>query len=152
MSIVACYLNQTTCDYHYYNSYSHYEIDYDIWLVNGNPNNSAFNTLTYQFSFDRQNTMELYLLFWLCYMILVPLQCHAVKTQRHPVTRLFTASLLLDFFALCLILIHTLKYALDGEGFPKMAMTGDIFDILSRVRFFLCNCIYPMNTIRSDLC
>lgn len=134
MSIVACYLNKTTCNYQHYNSYSqHYEIDYDVWLVNGNPNNSAYSTLTYQFSFDRQNTMELYLLFWLCYMILVPLQCHAVKTQKHPVTRLFTASLLLDFFALCLILVHTLKYALDGEGFPKMAMTGDIFDILSRV-------------------
>lgn len=112
---------------------SPYEIDYDIWLVNGNPNASSFNTLTYQFSFDRQNTLELYLLFWFVYMILVPLQCYAVRIQKHPVTKLFTASLLLDFVALCMILVHTLKFALDGIGFPKVAMAGDIFDILSRV-------------------
>lgn len=138
--MVACYHNTTTCEWHHYPSSIPYEINYDIWLVNGNPNNSAFNTLTYQFSFDRQNTLELYLIFWLCYMVLVPLQCHAVKTQKHPVTKLFTASLLLDFIALCFILIHTLKYALDGEGYPKLAMTGDIFDILSRVSMnFLLN-------------
>lgn len=137
VSIVACFHNVNTCDWEYYDAKSTYEIDYDIWLVNGNPNNSAYSTLTYQFSFDRQNTLELYLVFWLCYMVLVPLQCHAVKAQKHPVTRLFTASLFLDFVALCLSLIHTLKYALDGEGYPKLAMTGDIFDILSRTSFML---------------
>ncbi|KAJ8936129.1 hypothetical protein NQ318_022211 [Aromia moschata] len=137
VSMVACYRNTTTCEWHHYESSVPYQIDYDIWLVNGNPNSSAYSTLTYQFSFDRQNTLELYLLFWLCYMVLVPLQCHAVKIQKHPVTKLFTASLLLDFIALCLILIHTMKYALDGEGYPKVAMTGDIFDILSRTSFML---------------
>ncbi|CAG9816131.1 unnamed protein product [Phaedon cochleariae] len=137
LSMVACYLNTSTCEYQEYKTYTPYEIDYDIWLVNGNPNNSAFNTLTYQFSFDRQNTLELYLVFWLCYMVLVPLQCHAVKTQKHPVTKLFTASLLLDFMALCLILVHNLRYALNGEGYPKIAMAGDIFDILSRTSFML---------------
>lgn len=133
VSLVACYLNRTSCKWHHLDSLGSYEIEYDIWLVNGSPNSSSYNTLTYQFSFDRQNTLELYLLFWFVYMVLVPLQCHAVKIQKHPVTRLFTASLLLDFLALCLILVHTLKFALDGVGFPKVAMAGDIFDILSRV-------------------
>lgn len=131
--MVACHRNETTCEWQHHNAPKSLEIDYDIWLVNGNPNVSTYSTLTYQFSFDRQNTMELYLLFWLCYMVLVPLQLHAVKIQKHPVTKLFTASLLLDFIALCFILVHTLKFALDGEGYPKLAMTGDIFDILSRV-------------------
>jgi hypothetical protein len=137
VSMAACYLNMTSCEWHHYEPNRVYTIDYDIWLVNGNPNASSYSTLTYQFSFDRQNTLELYLLFWLCYMVLVPLQCHAVKTQKHPVTKLFTASLLLDFLALCLILMHTLKFALDGEGYPKLAMAGDIFDILSRTSFML---------------
>lgn len=129
--MVACYHNTTSCEWHYYNH--PYEIDYDIWLVNGNPNQSTFNTLTYQFSFDQQNTLELYLVFWLCYMVLVPLQCYASRIQKHPVTKLFTASLLLDFVALSLILLHTLKFALDGIGYPDLSMAGDIFDILSRV-------------------
>lgn len=133
VSMVACYRNETTCEWHHFDHPEEYELHYDIWLVNGNPNTSSFNTLTYQFSFDRQNTLELYLLFWVVYMILVPLQCHAVKIQKHPVTKLFTASLLLDFVALFLILIHTAKFALDGVGFPSLSLAGDIFDILSRV-------------------
>lgn len=140
VSLVACYRNETTCKWQHFEpstKFQNYKIEYDIWLVNGNPNSSSFGTLSYQFSFDRQNTLELYLLFWLCYMILVPLQCHAVKAQKHPVTKLFTASLLLDFFALCLIVIHMLKFSLDGEGYPQLSMAGDILDILSRTSFML---------------
>ena len=134
LSMVACYINETTCEWHHYDPIWSYTIDYDIWLVNGSPNVSALSTLTYQFSFDRQNTLEMYMLFWLCYMVLVPLQLHAIKIQKHPVTKLFTASLLLDFLALCLILVHALKFSMDGVGYPKLSMAGDIFDILSRVR------------------
>lgn len=135
--MVGCYLNETTCEWHHYQPKNPYEIDYDIWLVNGNPNSSSYDTLAYQFSFDRQNGLELYLLFWLCYMVLVPLQCYAVRIQKHPVTRLFTVSLLLDFVALCMILIHTLKFAIDGVGFPKLSVLGDVLDILSRVSLYL---------------
>lgn len=133
MSLVACYRNTTTCQWEYYDK--HDELEYDIWLVNGNPNTSGLNSLAYQFSYDRQNTIELYLLFFMCYIILVPLQLYAVRLQKHPVTRLFTASLLLEFIALCLILIHVLKFALDGVGYEQLEVAGDIFDILSRVSF-----------------
>lgn len=135
ISFVACHLNDK-CEWTSNEGHGHQEFDYDIWLVNGNPN-TTFSSLSYQFSFDRQNTLELYLLFWFCYMVLVPLQLHAVRIQKHPVTKLFTASLLLDFVALCFILIHTLKFCLDGIGYPKLSMAGDIFDILSRTSFML---------------
>ena len=69
----------------------------------------------------------------MCYIILVPLQLYAAKLQKHPVTRLFTASLLLEFMALCLILIHVLKFALDGVGYEHLEVAGDILDIMSRV-------------------
>lgn len=67
----------------------------------------------------------------------MPLQLYAVRLQKHPVTRLFTASLLLEFVAVCLILIHVLKFALDGVGYEQLEVAGDIFDILSRVRIIL---------------
>ncbi|XP_025836717.1 transmembrane protein 145 [Agrilus planipennis] len=138
LSLVACYQNETTCEWEDFSRKDlHYELEYDIWLVNGNPNFSSINDLTYQFSFDHQNTIEFYILFWLVYMVLVPLQLYAVRIQKHPVTRLFTASLLLDFIALCLILVDKLKFALDGVGFPKVCMAGDIFDIFSRTLFML---------------
>lgn len=131
MSLVACYRNTTTCQWEYYDKEN--ELEYDIWLVNGSPNTSGLDSLTYQFSYDRQNTIELYSLFFMCYIILVPLQLYAVRLQKHPVTRLFTASLLLEFIAVCLILIHVLKFALDGVGYEQLEVAGDIFDILSRV-------------------
>lgn len=132
LSIVSCYRNDTTCKWHHYDG--HDELEYDIWLVNGNPNSSGLNTLTYQFSYDRQNTIELYTLFFVCYIILVPLQLYAVRMQKHPVTRLFTASLLLEFVAICLILTHVSKFMLDGVGYEQLEVAGDIFDILSRVK------------------
>ncbi|KAL7293736.1 hypothetical protein TKK_0012806 [Trichogramma kaykai] len=135
ISLVACYRNNETCQWEYYDKQD--ELEYDIWLVNGNPNNSGLNSLTYQFSYDRQNTIEMYLMFFVCYIILVPLQLYAVSIQKHPVTRLFTASLLFDFMALTLILIHVLKFALDGVGYEQLEVAGDIMDIISRTTFML---------------
>lgn len=95
--MIACYRNASTCEWEYYNRSSTElsnskssgrkrntslivdDLHYDFWIVNGNPNLSAYNTLLFQFSFDRQNTVELYLLFWACYIILVPLQIYAVR-------------------------------------------------------------------------
>lgn len=147
VSIVACYIDNVTCQWHHYDirkSYSgrerlkkdNHKIDYDFWLVNGNPNLS-YNTLLYQFSFDRQNTLELYLLFWACYIILLPMQLYAVRIQKHPVTKLFTGSLILEFVGLCFIVVHNIKFAIDGQGFPGLAVAGDILDIMSRTLFML---------------
>ncbi len=80
-----------------------------------------------------QDTVEFYLLFFVIYALLVPVQVYAVTHQNHPVTKLFTGSLLLEFFGICLNLLNLLKYALDGVGFPRIAVSGDVLDILSRV-------------------
>ncbi|XP_073995193.1 integral membrane protein GPR180 isoform X2 [Rhodnius prolixus] len=135
VSLVSCYRSNTTCEWHHM-PYD-IEVEYDIWLVNGNPNTSGYNPLVYQFSFDRQNTVELYLLFFTLYFILVPLQLYAVVRQRHPVTRLFTASLLLEFCGLIFNLIDVIKFTIDGIGYPDLAVVGDILDILSRTTFML---------------
>ncbi|GBP97390.1 hypothetical protein EVAR_70528_1 [Eumeta japonica] len=129
-----------TCTWHHYKGETKnnktpvvpQKIHYDFWLVNGNPNLTFYNSLLYQFSFDRQNTLELYLIFWLCYIVLLPVQIYAVRIQKHPVTRLFTSSLLLEFIALCFNVLHTVKYAADGVGFPGLAAIGDVLDIMSR--------------------
>ncbi|XP_014216144.1 transmembrane protein 145 [Copidosoma floridanum] len=136
VSLVACYRNNETCQWEYYDKQD--ELEYDIWLINGNPNNTGLSSLSsYQFSYDRQNTIELYLLFFICYTVLVPLQLFAVRLQKHPVTKLFTASLLLEFMALSLILVHVLKFAFDGVGYEQLEVAGDILDILSRASFML---------------
>ncbi|PZC83687.1 transmembrane protein 145 [Helicoverpa armigera] len=147
VSMVSCYLDEVTCTWHHYTGAPSKDnktltnipqiINYDFWLVNGSPNLSFYNTLLYQFSFDRQNTLELYLVFWLCYIILLPVQIYAVRTQKHPVTKLFTFSLVLEFIALCFNVLHTVKFAVDGVGFAGLAAAGDVLDIMSRTLFML---------------
>lgn len=90
-----------------------------------------------------QETVEFYLLFFVIYALLVPVQIYAVIHQSHPVTRLFTGSLLLEFLGITLNLLNSFKFALDGVGYPKIAVIGDVLDILSRVitySFYFPNC------------
>jgi len=112
------------------------EINYDFYLVNGNPNHTSYNPLTFHYSYEQQNTLEMYLVFFLIYIILLPLQCYAVRIQKHHVTKLFTISLFLEFISLCFILTHMIRYAMTGMGNEHFKTTGDIFDIFSRVSRF----------------
>lgn len=143
---MACYRNTTTCTWHYYdvnkfrpqsnNSVGEdpaFEIEYDIRLVNGNPNQSSSNPLTFHFSFDQQNILEMNLIFFFVYLMLVPMQIYAVRIQKHPVTKLFTMSLILEFVSLVFILSYYARYAASGVGNETFKTTGDILDILSRV-------------------
>ena len=136
VSLVACYRDlSTNC------SWKPLEEDivfnYDIWLVNGNPYSKNQNPLEYQFSFDNQDTVEIYLVFLACYMFLTPLQVYAVMRQKHPVPKLFTVGLV---FALCGVLLnvfHCLKFAFDGKGFESAAIVGGILDICSQTLLML---------------
>lgn len=112
-------------------------IDYDIWLVNGNPFNRHQNPFEYQFSFDRQDTVEIYLIFFVLYLVLVPVQVYAVIRQKHLITRLFTLSLLLEPIGIFFNVVHVLSFAFDGEGIDSLSILGDIMDILSQTLFML---------------
>lgn len=116
-----------------------FEINYDFCLVNGNPNQSTSNPLTFHFSFDQQNILEMNLIFFIVYLILIPMQIYAVRIQKHPVTKLFTLSLILEFISLWFILSYMIRFAISGVGNETYKTTGDILDIFSRVfYFFFC--------------
>ncbi|XP_053967403.1 integral membrane protein GPR180 [Anastrepha ludens] len=159
VALTACYRNRTTCKWHVYDRLKNQNaanvvneflaspygilppptpaLNYDIYVVNGHPNNSAAHPLTFQFSFDQQNLLEMYLIFLLVYMVLLPVQIYAVRLQKHPVTRLFTLSLASEFVSLAFITAHLIKFAMNGVGMPSMQTAGDILDIFSRTTFML---------------
>ncbi|XP_016947783.1 uncharacterized protein LOC108023051 [Drosophila biarmipes] len=146
LSLVACYQNQSTCQWHAHESLPRLSklssnllntLHYDIHLVNLHPNNSAAHPLTYQYSYDQQNLLEMYLVFLLVYIVLLPMQIYAVRRQKHPVTKLFTLSLLSEFVSLALITAHLIHYAANGVGEPRLQAAGDVLDILSRTTFML---------------
>lgn len=139
VSLVSCYRNVTTCEWEYYNGPSR-RLDYHLELVNGNPlkeQSPYYSPFVYQFSYDQQNILEQCLIFFAIYIFLVPIQIHGARKQSHPVTKLFTMSIILEFVSICFILIHLIKFASNGEGNQELKVTGEIFDILSRTSFML---------------
>ncbi|XP_067626637.1 integral membrane protein GPR180 [Eurosta solidaginis] len=160
VALVACYRNRSDCQWHAYdrlknaqtaenvvkeflaspygiNSLPTPALTYEINVVNVHPNHSAAHPLTFQFSFDQQNLLEMYMIFLLVYMVLLPVQVYAVRLQKHPVTRLFTLSLTSEFVSLAFITTHLIKFGINGVGMPNLQMAGDILDIFSRTTFML---------------
>lgn len=138
LSFVACYRNLTTCEWDYYDGAPH-KLQYHINLVNGHPTkkHNFYSPFVYHFSYDKQNILEQCLIFFAIYIFLVPIQIFGSKKQTHPVTKLFTLSLIMEFISICLILFHLIKFASDGRGNESLKVAGDIFDILSRTSFML---------------
>lgn len=137
-SLVSCYRNSTTCEWEYYKGPPK-KLYYNLELVNGNPAKEPnfYSPFVYQFSYDQQNILEQCLIFFAIYIFLVPIQIHGSRKQSHPVTKLFTMSIILEFVSICFILIHLMRFATNGKGFEELKVTGDIFDILSRTSFML---------------
>ncbi|KAF0287908.1 hypothetical protein FJT64_013674 [Amphibalanus amphitrite] len=52
ISLVACHRDPVTCEWRH--TRQPISVQYDIWLVNGDPRKRAQNPLEYQFSFDEQ--------------------------------------------------------------------------------------------------
>ncbi|KAK4037190.1 hypothetical protein OUZ56_029230 [Daphnia magna] len=134
LSFVACY-RDSNCSWKPLEE--EFSLDYDIWLVNGNPYSKNQNPLEYQFSFDNQDTVEIYLVFLACYMFLTPLQVYAVMRQKHPVTKLFTVGLIFSLCGVLLNMFHCLKFAFDGKGVEIAAIIGGVLDICSQTLLML---------------
>lgn len=136
MSLVACYRDSSSnCTWKPLEE--DVELNYDIWLVNGNPRSKNQNPLEYQFSFDNQDTVEIYLVFLACYAFLTPLQVYAVMRQRHPVPKLFTIGLLFALGGVFLNVLHCLKFAFDGVGVESASISGGVLDICSQTVLML---------------
>ncbi|GAB6024907.1 hypothetical protein CHUAL_010013 [Chamberlinius hualienensis] len=112
-------------------------IDYDIWLVNGNPYKKDQNQFEYQFSFEKQNVIEIYIVFLMLNLGLIILQVYAGTQQKHPIILLLSGTILLALFGNIFHLIHYLKFSNDGEGIEGVGVVGDICDILSECMFVL---------------
>ncbi|KAG5678792.1 hypothetical protein PVAND_008427 [Polypedilum vanderplanki] len=138
ISFVACYRNTTTCEWEHYNGIPR-KINYHLELVNGHPikDQNFYSPFIYHFSYDKQNILEQCLIFFTIYIFLVPIQIIGSSKQSHPVTKIFTMSIVMEFISIVFILVHLIKFASDGRGNEGLKIAGDIFDILSRTSFML---------------
>lgn len=54
-------------------------------------------------------------------------------SQVHAITRLFTATLVVQVVGLLLNTLHLLVFSSDGVGFLPLNIAGDLFNILAQV-------------------
>ncbi|KAK8400591.1 hypothetical protein O3P69_003335 [Scylla paramamosain] len=136
LSFVACVWNSSTCKWQRSNHNA--SLHYQLTLVNGDPSAADHNPFEYQFSFDKQDTVEIYLVCVVFYgCILVPLQVYAACRQIHPITRLFTAVLVVQLAGLLFDTLHLLVFSFDGEGIEGINIAGDLFNILAQSLFMM---------------
>uniref|UniRef100_A0A0K2V630 Transmembrane protein 145like [Nasonia vitripennis] n=1 Tax=Lepeophtheirus salmonis TaxID=72036 RepID=A0A0K2V630_LEPSM len=135
VSIVACARNKTTCKWE--PVIDDVELSYDMWLVNGNPENANKNLLRYQFSCDKQDLLGLYLLLLFVFLFLSPIQFYAAIHQNHNITKFLAVGIFIELLGLMGISIHQSLFAINGVGFPLLGNLGDILQILSQSIFTL---------------
>ncbi|XP_071962642.1 integral membrane protein GPR180-like [Antedon mediterranea] len=113
-------------------------VDYNIWLVNGYPNGSFnFNPFTFQFSYEKQTILQMFMVFAFLYTILFPAQITAQCGQSHPLVKLLTLCLFLEYIGVVCYFIHYVLYAVNGKGFSWLEHMGQLFQIVMQCCFML---------------
>lgn len=139
ISMVSCYhddSNSSNCFWSY-DSDQQLTIDYDIWLVNGHPDHKDANPFEHQFSFELHDVFELYLVFFLAYTFVLPIQLYALSQQRHVIPLLLTSCICLEYVGVIFNFVHVTKFAFDGEGVEALKVAGNFIDMVSQCLFML---------------
>lgn len=135
--MVACYRNITNNNCSWVRSSQDLEIDYDIWLVNGDPSSKHQNPFEHQFSFEDHDLVESYAVFFLLYIIIIPVWLYAYFKQKHAITKILTASICLEFIGISSNLLHWIIFSANGVGFYVISVIGNAIDMISECLFML---------------
>uniref|UniRef100_A0A915C1H7 GPR180/TMEM145 transmembrane domain-containing protein n=1 Tax=Parascaris univalens TaxID=6257 RepID=A0A915C1H7_PARUN len=105
-------------------------VSYDIWLTNGSPLLQYLNPFTHQFSFDEQDSAEMYLIFLLLYVILCLCQWRALylvqQPRMLPRQKLLTCIIATKTVGLILQSINVVVFAYDGRGVVIARLCGEM--------------------------
>ncbi|KAK5975596.1 hypothetical protein GCK32_012267, partial [Trichostrongylus colubriformis] len=130
--LVACNLDKS-CNW----THSHGDVIvvYDIWLTNGRPGSSAANPLTWQFSFDEQDTLELYMITLVMYLILSGIMSRGIQLTKRstPPARLRLLNYIITMKAAGVALqsLNVFVFALDGRGLFFARVLGEVLRVAS---------------------
>ena len=106
---------------------------YDIQIVNSDISLSRRNPFTYQFPYEFQGVLIVFMVFTLCYITLVAIHfvmhakpCSNKRHSMHRLIKIFTVSLVLETFHVFLLVIHYAVYAQDGMGVVALRYLGEV--------------------------
>ncbi|VDK50829.1 unnamed protein product [Cylicostephanus goldi] len=128
--LVACNLD-TACKWVQSNTSA--VLDYDIWLTNGRPGSRAASSLTLQFSFDEQDTLEIYVVTFVTYLVLFWIMSHGlqlIKGRAPPERlRLLNVIIVMKTTGIALQCLNVYVFSLDGQGLFFARVLGEILRV-----------------------
>ncbi|CAF5149015.1 unnamed protein product [Rotaria sp. Silwood1] len=133
LSLISCYWDPTTC--HWEKVDDNIQINYDIWIVNGNPEaKTRDNRFEYHFSFDIYDLVEVYSICILFYLF-IPLPFLIIKMRslidiKHPILISYFLFQLLFFIGNTLNLLHYFIFAYNGIGVYILIHIGNLITII----------------------
>lgn len=137
ISLVSCYRNTTNHNCSWVYNENSFDIDYNIWFVNGHPESKHFNPFEHQFSFEAHDVLEIYMTFFFLYIIVIPIWLYAYSKQKHPITKLVTTTIGLEFTGITLNFLHVVVFAINGSGVYIISVVGNAIDTLAQCLFML---------------
>ena len=114
-------------------------LQYNMWLVNGNPNGGD-NFFTFQFSFELQGVLEMCFVFLVLYAGLLMIHFYGVfmkKAPGHTLIRLYTSALICEAVGVALQSVHYIIYGMNGVGIVALRHIGDLFVVATQCLFML---------------
>lgn len=117
-------------------------INYDLWLVNGDPQMKHYNPFEHQFSFDQMDTLEIFVLALTVNLILIGLQWRAFITYRSKRGKFLVAILCVQSIQIACNLVHVGVFSLDGRGVRAFRAMGGLLELTADFMLvFLLICI-----------
>lgn len=139
LSIVACERDNLTCSWYgsidesEFNSKNdiNYEIDYSIYLTNGNPNLQSFNRFEHHFTYELHDIFEIYLITLVIYLLILPFVIYRVCKYYHHLYLILLVYISIEVATRFMFLIHNLVYSFNGVGIQLFDYIGWLLEIFS---------------------
>ena len=113
------------------------DIDYDIWLVNGDPASKHLNPFEHQFSFEMHDVFEIYAIFTVLYIPTIIVWVYAYKQQVHLLTKMVTVCIGSEFVGVIFNFLHVLIFSFNGIGATWLKYLGNFLGIFSECLYML---------------
>lgn len=105
---------------------------YDIWLVNGSPRLKYQNPFEHQFSFDKQDTAEIYLVALVLVTVLLIVQAYShFGLFRSRKGLLLLVTLTTSFVSMFCNCVHAIVFSFDGVGSAILEVAGGVAFVLA---------------------
>ena len=92
------------------------KLQYDIWIVNGDPSSKSLNPFEHQFSFELHDVFEIHLVAFFLILLILALWIYAFRKQPHLITKLLTVIFAGELLSTVFSLLHVTVFAMNGVG------------------------------------